>query len=821
MSHEMALFAEEELKRYDKRTSNDIPTKWKYAAKEMGCGACPLNRNVGKLKPRRVQDGETKVYVIGRAPTAQEQESEVQFSSEWGTKIADAFARHNLDVMYDTAVRCKPTQYTGAPNQMELECCRGYIDKSMEEFEPDAVVVLGKENLTKMFGAIGGPKVWRGRRMPLKVGERVVYCYPLFHPTDMKSDYFQDMFFMDVERACKAIIHDGDSTLPVVEAEPDDLAVKTLLDVEDIERLLISMENEPVVAFDIETANLKSENKERSLRPFAPGSTLLSIALCWDSIHAYTFPLQHPNVHEDYARDVMELLYQWFKHSKTKKIAHNLAYELEWLSKWCDYNFCTQGGPWEDTMAQAFVLDSRPGGLSLDSRTLQNYGFRLKELNKHLDMENLEHEDLDTVLKYNALDAFWTFQLWHTQNEKIAQARLGDVYQEQVDRIAPMVEMQMKGIHVDQERLKEVSAGFEAEIQASVDYFKEKDVNPESPKAMLAYLSGTVSDKIVSTGEKALRPFAKHPDVAQLLAFRKYNKLLSTYTGPLSSCVWEDGMVHTNYRTMRMVTRRVSSDQPNMQNIPKHGGEESKQLRSVFIAPEGFKMVSVDYGQIEARVLAMASGDEFFHKALKEHYDIHQEWAQRLKEAFPQFKDLDDKAFRQTTKNFFVFPNFYGAGSKNIAENMGIRNVAKVTDVRKEFWEKFAGVRTWQNKMISFYKQNGYVKSLSGYIRRGPLSYTEVINTPIQSSASDIVVRSQSNLVNLAHETGDTDLIPIMNIHDDLTFYVAEDKLELTIKTIVDTMLRPGLEWVTTPLVAEASVGDRWDQMEDYGTYEA
>lgn len=263
-------------------------------------------------------------------------------------------------------------------------------------------------------------------------------------------------------------------------------------------------------------------------------------------------------------------------------------------------------------------------------------------------------------------------------------------------------------------------------------------------------------------------------------------------------------------------------DRPNMQNFPKRG-DESKEVRKQIIAPPGCVILAFDYGQIEARVIAMFTKDKVFCKALWENHDVHMEWAEKLSRAYPERvggkKNFTDKkvmkSFRTDIKNQWTFPLFFGARMESAANYLNIP-ISVITPLYDEFWETFSGVKLWQEKVQEFYQKHGYVECLTGRRRRGPLSLNQIINTPVQGTAAEIVMDAMSRL----SEMQDWELQPEINIHDDLTFCrVPVKKVDIIAEKIIDVMIHVPFDWVNVPISIEMSIGDNWLDMVDCGTF--
>lgn len=261
-----------------------------------------------------------------------------------------------------------------------------------------------------------------------------------------------------------------------------------------------------------------------------------------------------------------------------------------------------------------------------------------------------------------------------------------------------------------------------------------------------------------------------------------------------------------------------SSDTPNMQNFPSKTGKEP---RAMIAAPPGHVFVCCDYGQIEARLIGVASQDQNFCKAIWEDYDVHMEWAKIIANEYPKVvggeKNLDDpkamKKFRSAVKNLWVFPAFYGAAPKSISAGIGLPQDL-TEDIFQDFWKTFAGVKKWQKWLLQRYNKLGYVESFFGRRRHAPLTSNAVINSAIQSSASDICVSAMVELDQM-------DLQVVLNVHDEIGVYVPENDLDETILTMVKVMTKPRLPWLNIPIAVEVKIGFDWFNMEEIGTYKS
>ncbi len=327
----------------------------------------------------------------------------------------------------------------------------------------------------------------------------------------------------------------------------------------------------------------------------------------------------------------------------------------------------------------------------------------------------------------------------------------------------------------------------------------------------------------------------KHPLSKLILDLRKASRSLSTYVDPLregSEILYPDGLLHATFNTYYAETGRLSCEDPNLQNWPKRDAEQKELRRPVGALRPDQSMLSFDYGQIEARVIAMATKDKAFCKSLWENYDVHMEWARRIAEDYPERIGgeamLDDKKamkdFRTDIKNQWTFPLFFGARLESAAGYLGIPDNI-IRPHYNAFWKQFYGVKDWQEEQLEFYHKYGYVECLTGRRRHGPMSVNMVYNSPIQGTACEIVMDAMCRL----YETGDPELQPEIQVHDDLTWFRVEDsRLDIVAEKAMNILLDVSFPWVNVPITIEMSKGKNWmpwhednnpDGMKEFGTF--
>lgn len=590
--------------------------------------------------------------------------------------------------------------------------------------------------------------------------------------------------------------------------------------------------------FDFETINK---------RPYGKGSRIQSVAVS-DGKQTFSMLVDHPDCPVparvlDELRDAFVELFRG-----RRAYAHNLQFDLEWLlwfvgserarvilqniGEWC----CSQVG--------AFILDQREGK-SLDYLSRMYFGLPFKNLSPHESWDQkggVGSVALQELLEYGALDAGIGYAVAGMQRMELARLGRLDQFKYHMERVPMLDVMQAQGFPIcgvtvqkfdDEytERQASILAKI-AEDKHVIQYEKTRGrFMPSSPDCVLKMFHDQLRCKEVrrddklTTDAEALGAIKGHIPLAGLvLDLREVEKKLGTYVrrfhkGAHKSLVFPDGKLHSEFPTTVTATRRLASKDPNAQNWPKRKG---KEIREVVKVPDGWVLVSNDLGQIEARCLAMSSLDpEVIRQFTDSSYDIHMEWAIKLSDAYPavmrNFSNMEH--FRSAVKNEFVFPAFYGAGVSKIARLTGIPE-NKLYPLFEEFWAQFVGVKKWQKRQLDLYQVNGYVESLLGYRRYGPLKYNMILNTGPQSLGSDICVEAAVKMFHEYLKTGEEWWNPIGNIHDDLLYVVPKSEMDRFRPVCVrNTIVSPHPFVSVVPLTCDMEEGQDWAHMEKTGSF--
>lgn len=800
-------------------------------------------------------------YILGEAPGREEDEQNKQFVGRSG-KILRARLPSDLlpKLRFNNCARTRPKD-NKTPDRIVLECCRPSVEADIAATKPKAIWGFGNVALqwASGFSGIGD---WRGRRFPVEIAGHACWFYPIAHPAyilrkrrswaenkgaDVIGSEDERAFVLDIERAVAELNH-----LPTPEVHNREIAEyglelydgNTPKQIESLRKAFAWAKKEELVGLDYET---------NAIRPYKDGSKILTAAIGTPE-RSFAFALDHSQAGwTKTERQEIGALWVDFLKAPTIKAVHHLPFEMEWTAVKFGKELL-RASRWEDTLTQASTLDERKsskqkrvaGPLSLDFLCKQYFGLNLKSLTQ-LNKAKLDQEPVLEVLRYNAMDAKYHCLLYKAQRMRIVDQGLLKVYNRSRRRIPTCVLTQVKGMYIDQDETKRLEKKYTSAITkiekdiAALDcvvQFKSKykhDFNPRSNSDegdVVLMLRDVLKRKEgYELGAKDRRQAGKegksiegkystkkeilaridHPIAALITKIRNIDKKLSTFC---YKDVWPDGLLHPIFNHgPRTVSHRISCEEPNLQQIPKRD-QGNREVRKQFRAPDGRIIVAIDYGQIEARVIAMASKDKAFVKSLWERHDVHEDWARIIAHAYPRRiggkKFLNDKEtmkdFRTDIKNQWTFPLFFGAQLESVAEYLKMP-VEEIQGPFKQFKKEFSGVFNWQETLMDFYYKHGYVENMLGRRRRAPMSKNEIINTPIQSTACEIVMDGMNRLSEMATSTGDDNFQPNINIHDDLTFVPLEEKVDYYLEKIIPEMLNVKFPFINVPLTLEVAIG--------------
>ncbi|MDR5775992.1 MULTISPECIES: DNA polymerase I [unclassified Caballeronia] len=575
-----------------------------------------------------------------------------------------------------------------------------------------------------------------------------------------------------------------------------------------------------ITSFDTETT---------ALDPMTAQIVGLSISV--EPGHAAYVPLAHrgPDAPVQLPRDeVLAKLKPWLEDESKKKVGQHLKYDEQVLA---NYGIVMRGVE-HDTLLQSYVLEShRPH--DMDNLALRHLGVKTIKYEdvagKGASQIGFDEVALDKAAEYAAEDADITLRLHQALYPQVVQEEgLLKVYREiELPTSRVLRKMERNGVLIDRAKLDTQSneiAKRLIDLQTEAYELAGGEFNLGSPKQIGQIFFEKLELPVVkktpsgapSTDEEVLQKLAEdYPLPKVLLEHRGLSKLKSTYTDKLPRMVnASTGRVHTNYAQAVAVTGRLSSNEPNLQNIPVRTGE-GRRIREAFIAPPDCKIVSADYSQIELRIMAHISGDESLLRAFKEGEDVHRATASEVFGVTPIEVSNDQRRIAKGIN----FGLIYGMSSFGLASNLGItRDAAKLYIDR--YFARYPGVADYMERTRVTAKMNGYVETVFG--RRlwlpeinggsGPrrqAAERAAINAPMQGTAADLIKLSMIAVQDWIEATN-IHAKMIMQVHDELVLEVPEEELPEVRKRLPELMC--GVAKLNVPLVAEVGVGNNWEE---------
>lgn len=784
-------------------------------------------------------------------------------------QICYELGMHSIPYALDAVIR------SAFPQDIALNVLAAAMERNVKDtirkIRPRVVLALSVEAARIIIPSLEGSLIdVRGQAYPAHLGDHDFWLVVTHDPRGAQEDKHGRLppWALAVTHDTKLAIRKWkENEAPDTQfsrAKPEDLRAKIAWDWDDrVQALLYFAEHAgPVVCLDYETRPLLPwKSKHSKITAIGLSDGRLSISIPFDH-KLFVGASDRDQVIEAFARVLAGRVV----------VAHNVLFELYWTFWIFGVDAVFSAKRWECTQVGAFVsfvraagrsskADGEPGaaGTSLAAQCLLYFGLHVKELSPE-DAWDEDKVSLSEHLIYNGLDAYFGFLLWKKQQEVLAEKDLYEVYRFRIRRSIWLAWSSVRGMPVDHDYVAELwgeakAMEFRAEeelrtnadVRAYEKRFGRFELTDQHVGRLLTQICGVTLAQTETgreaTDKAALAAIAEaHPVARAVITLREVRKQQSTYLDKLrwdvpETYVGVDMRIHPQRSPTIAVTGRHSSKEPNAQNQPARG--PWKRIRRTVKAREGWKIVSVDMGQIEARIIAMASGDVKFTESLRRGgLDVHMDWAKRLEAYDSQWQEnliaqglldgevtllrdrhkMDLKQLRGKTKNGFVFPAFFGAGAKTVSDHM-LMDQDLIAEILKDFWKVFSGVKAWQKEVDSFYKKNFYVKTLTGFRIYGPLTYNNIINYGIQGTASEILQDAAERIARLARKLGRHWMVPIIDIHDDLTFHIPEKYLVEFLQMIVPIMLHPKFDFITVPLTCEVKYGDDWERMTEIGTF--
>jgi len=577
----------------------------------------------------------------------------------------------------------------------------------------------------------------------------------------------------------------------------------------------------PLVSFDTETTSIDSMQAD-----------IVGLSLSVEPGIACYVPLAHdyPGAPAQLSREhVLATLKPFFEDAGRPKMGQHAKYDINILS---NYGIHLRGLK-HDSMLESYVWNATATRHDMDSLA-----------KKYLDVDTIKYEqvagkgakqipfshvDVDTACRYAAEDADITLRLHHALWPKLeSEPTLRSVYENiEIPLIPVLASMEQRGVLIDVSELRMQSQQLGKrmlELQQEAWKGAGHEFNLDSPKQLQAVLFDELGLPIKvktptgqpSTNEEALEAIADDHALPRLiLDYRGLAKLRSTYTDKLAEMVNpRTGRVHTSYHQGSVATGRVSSSDPNLQNIPIRT-EEGRRIRQAFVAPEGWVVLAADYSQIELRIMAHLSGDEGLLKAFHEGGDVHRATAAEVFGIAPAEVTTNQRRAAKAIN----FGLMYGMSAFGLARQLGVDR-GEASDYMARYFARYPGVHAFMEATRQQAHRDGYVETLFGrrlylenlHARNQALragAERAAVNAPMQGTAADIIKRAMIAVHGWLGTRND-DAHMLMQVHDELVFEVRKDVVEEVRAGVIERM--SGAAQLSVPLLVEAGVGKNWDE---------
>lgn len=577
--------------------------------------------------------------------------------------------------------------------------------------------------------------------------------------------------------------------------------------------LIGKLQAQQSVCFDTETTGLDVFNSE-----------LVGLSFCFMAGEAFYVPLP---ADREACRSVLLEFKAFFQNDNIEKIGQNIKYDLLMLAQYG----ITLKGKLFDTMIAHYLLqpELRHGMDYLAEIYLKYKTIRYEELfaNKPKTQQNIRDVNVELLADYACEDADITFQLKRILEKELNENGLEKLFYEmEMPLMRVLAIMEMNGVRIDIQALRESSDALTQELQrleAEIQTLAGVTFNVGSPmqvgevlfdKMGLDTKAKKTKTGQYSTSEEVLEKLRfKHPIVGKILDYRGIKKLLSTYIDALPQIVNPlSGKVHTSFNQTVAATGRLSSTNPNLQNIPVRN-EQGREIRKAFIPEENATFLSADYSQIELRIMAHLSGDEQMLDAFRSGQDIHTATAAKIFKVIPE-EVTSEMRRKAKTANFGII---YGISAFGLAERLDItRTEAK--ELIDGYFAAYPRVKQYMEDAIEKARERGYAETIYGRKRHLPdinsannvvRSYAErnAINAPIQGSAADIIklamIQIQQQIETLQLRSKMT-----MQVHDELNFSVPNNELD-TMRMVVKNAMEQAVQ-LQVPMIADVGIGANW-----------
>ncbi len=662
--------------------------------------------------------------------------------------------------------------------------------------------------------------------------ELVTMSREVFKDVDVESFVFEDKNYLtclldefehyEMKQAIKKAkvgMHEDESVdceREYIEPKKPSLSFEavTLDTKEKLDAVIKNIDKDTIVAFDTETTGLDTKVAK-----------MVGFSFCMESNKAYYVPIGHSylgveaQVSVDDAIDALKKLLQH------NIVGQNLKFDFSLLYN--QYSF-EEIIPYADTMIMAWLLN--PGSkIGLDALAMKFFKYEMKPFKEMVKKgEDFSAVAIEDATFYAAEDAWMTFLLYGALKKKMELSSLTHLLKEAKEIEYPFINVLMRmerlGIKVEPSKLVALQKTLSDDLgvlTSEIHTLSGTEFNIKSPKQLgevlfqsLGLKGGKRTKTGYSTNESVLNTLkGEHPIIEKVLEYREYQKILSTYVDPLLKLSKADkkSRIYTSFGQTGTATGRLSSRDPNLQNIPVRS-KLGRSVREAFVAKEGYKLVSIDYSQIELRLLAHFSQDTALLKAFNDGVDIHLATSSLL---FGEALAKEKRSFAKSVN----FGLLYGMGPKKLSEELGISSL-EAKEIISNYFASFPTVKNFLESIQERVKIDGYVETILK--RRRIFDYEsangmqkaafmrESVNTVFQGSAADLIKLSMNQIDSMIQDEK-LDAFMLLQIHDELIFEVHEERVEEISRRFVHTM--ENVLVLDVPLECSVSIGDSWGEL--------
>ena len=581
----------------------------------------------------------------------------------------------------------------------------------------------------------------------------------------------------------------------------------------DIEALVKELSAEKQFVFDTETTNVDVYSAK-----------LVGLSFAIKAHEAWYLPMPDDSTE---CQKKLELLRPLFENEGILKIGQNLKFDISMLAQ---YGIEVKGQLFDTMLAHYLIEPEQRHNMDYLAEVYLNYiTIPIEDLiGKGRQQKTMREVPLELIKEYAAEDADITLQLYEVLLPLLKENGMEELFHKVEMPLVPVLSrMEANGVKIDSNNLKQISETFGREIQKVEDKIFEAAGTPfniASPKQLgeILFEKLHIDEKAkktktgqYATGEEVLQKLIhKHPIVSLILDYRSFTKLKSTYLDALPALVNpKDGLIHTSYNQAVTATGRLSSNNPNLQNIPVRT-QQGREIRRAFM-PRGeqYTLLAADYSQIELRIIAHLSGDPAMVNDFNLGHDIHAATAAKVFHVPIEAVSKEQRS-RAKAVNFGII---YGMSAFGLAERMELSR-SEAAEIIKKYFEEYAGIKEYMNRSIAFAKERGYAETILGrrrYLRdingsnsvvRG-FAERNAINAPIQGSSADMIKIAMIGIHNEMQRLGMQSKM-ILQVHDELVFDARLDELT-ELKALVRDKMVNALP-LSVPVVVEMNTGSNW-----------